>query len=141
MPLLQMIYVSSATYPMSEDDLKSILSASRRNNPARGITGMLLYQEGYFIQAIEGEEQAVHELYYKIELDPRHRGVLKLTESLVTKRSFGQWAMGFNHLSDLPPEDAANFSDFLSQPKAEVLAHDLSRVQMLLEAFRDRTFF
>ena len=35
-----------------------------------------MYRDGFFIQALEGEEETVMSLYNKIKTDPRHRSVL-----------------------------------------------------------------
>jgi hypothetical protein len=53
--VIELVYVSQAKYLFQETELKDILDISRRNNIARGITGMLLYDDGgTFIQALEG---------------------------------------------------------------------------------------
>ncbi|MEM7363377.1 MAG: BLUF domain-containing protein, partial [Pseudomonadota bacterium] len=36
-----------------------------------GVTGMLLYHEGSFLQALEGDRAVVEALYERIEEDPR----------------------------------------------------------------------
>ncbi len=89
------IYVSAAVKLLDEHELSSILSASRKNNQARNITGMLIYGEGTFIQVIEGEEDALNDLYKTIEKDRRHKHIIKLTEGVLNKRNFADWSMGF----------------------------------------------
>ena len=37
-----------------------------------GITGLLLFIDGGFLQMLEGEERAVRELYTRIAADRRH---------------------------------------------------------------------
>ena len=61
------IYVSAAVELLDEYELLNILSASRKNNQARNITGMLIYGEGTFMQVIEGEEDDLKNLYKKID--------------------------------------------------------------------------
>jgi len=47
-------------------DLDDILTASRRNNALMGISGLLLFIDGGFLQMLEGEERAVRELYTRV---------------------------------------------------------------------------
>lgn len=52
-------YVSSATQLLSTEQLDDLLLTCRRNNLARELTGALLYQDGNFIQVLEGEQRVV----------------------------------------------------------------------------------
>ncbi len=45
-----MVYTSSRPKSCDEASVQQILEASRRNNPAIGVTGMLLHTEDRFIQ-------------------------------------------------------------------------------------------
>ena len=56
---------------------------------------MLLYQEGNFMQMLEGEKQVVLELYDTIMSDNRHKGVLKMLTGDIQERNFKDWSMGF----------------------------------------------
>jgi hypothetical protein len=56
MPLIQLIYISQLVGE-DETSLGPILSASVRRNTASGITGMLLYANGRFLQVLEGEDR------------------------------------------------------------------------------------
>jgi hypothetical protein len=49
-----LVYVSSATKPFSPDELSELLAQARVDNAALGITGMLLYSNGNFMQVLEG---------------------------------------------------------------------------------------
>ena len=96
--MLQMLYVSGASRPMSEDDLQNILLTSRKNNLRDGITGMLLWADGVFIQILEGEPAAVRSLVSRIQRDARHRNIMVVHEQSSEKRMFTQWSMGFKIL-------------------------------------------
>lgn len=95
--LLQMIYTSTAT--QEAPDIDGILESSVRHNLANGITGMLLYCDGGFIQVLEGEESAVDETYARICRDLRHRDLNPLAKTRVTARDFPGWSMGFRRLT------------------------------------------
>ncbi len=59
-------YVSTATRPFSKTDLSELMTESHENNARLGLTGMLLYKDGNFMQVLEGEEGDVRALYQKI---------------------------------------------------------------------------
>ncbi|MEM1409034.1 MAG: BLUF domain-containing protein, partial [Bacteroidota bacterium] len=75
-----LIYVSYATRKPSTDDLKEIAQVSQRNNQSTGITGMLVYLEGKYLQVLEGKKEAILSLYETIAGDARHRGQRILIE-------------------------------------------------------------
>jgi len=90
--LSQYLYISTApTLPREEVD--AILAASARNNPARGITGLLLFNGRNFLQLLEGDEGEVASLMDTITADPRHSGVSVLDRRGITERTCPDWAM------------------------------------------------
>jgi hypothetical protein len=91
--LVRLLYASRAVDPRPEI-IESILSQSRQFNPTSGITGILCYGGGIFLQAIEGGRSAVSELYGHIQKDPRHKNVELLHYDEITERQFGGWTMG-----------------------------------------------
>ncbi len=97
--MYQLVYVSSASADLSEDDLQDILCRARETNRDFGITGMLVYLDGCVLQVLEGRRGCVRELYARIEADPRHCGARVLIESDVAKRAFPDWSMGFRKAS------------------------------------------
>ncbi len=90
----QLLYASNTSRDVSQDVLDDILAASRRNNPRDGITGMLLYVEGGFMQVLEGEDAAVSAVYARIARDRRHWNSQVLLDR-AAPRAFGEWSMGF----------------------------------------------
>jgi hypothetical protein len=93
--LRQLVYISDARIPISNKEIAGILESSRRSNPGRGITGLLLYCDGIFIQVLEGETEAVEQLYLVICGDPRHSNAEVLGDTIVADRIFGDWAMAY----------------------------------------------
>jgi hypothetical protein len=118
MPIYRMLYVSGATRPMSPADLDAILAASRRNNEALDVTGLLLWAEGAFIQVLEGEADVVKRLAARIRNDNRHRNFMVLVEQESAERAFGRWSMGFKRL-----EPGQTESDALFRTTAAALAN------------------
>ena len=135
--LFSLIYVSSAVELFSTVDLVSLLETCRRNNTAAGVTGMLLYKAGNFMQVLEGEEETVRSLHEKIQHDPRHRGLLTLTEHMIPQRQFGEWSMGFRNLSDPALLALPGYNEFLNVPLNDKgFEAQPSRARRLLASFR-----
>jgi len=86
------LYISTAP-SLSHEEVEAILSSSARNNPARGITGLLLYNGRNFLQLLEGEEVELIDLMVHISHDPRHVGVSMLDRKGIERRSCPDWAM------------------------------------------------
>jgi lipopolysaccharide biosynthesis regulator YciM len=137
--MVSLVYISSAIRPFSDDELKALLEQSREKNARLEITGMLLYKDGNFMQALEGPDEAVCGLYRTIERDPRHHGVLQLMRHPIEGREFASWWMGFRNLRDVTLEQVPGYSAFLNEPlhSAEFQA-DPSRAQKLLKMFREQ---
>jgi len=98
MAFTELIYVSTMMGE-AEHALKAILESSVRHNQLHGITGMLLYCRGRFLQVLEGSEAEVMKTYARICDDPRHQHVTTLATTKVQRRHFGSWSMGFKHVS------------------------------------------
>lgn len=92
--LVRCLYASRAVKPLTQHTVDTILDQSRRNNPKRGITGMLVMSDEVFIQVLEGGRDAVCDLYNTIVQDTRHTGVRLLMFDEITERRFGHWTMG-----------------------------------------------
>lgn len=91
--LVRLLYASRAV-DTSTSAIEAILLQSRQHNPSCGITGILCYGGGIFLQAIEGGRMAVSELYSHIQKDPRHKDVVLLDYEEIPERRFGGWTMG-----------------------------------------------
>jgi len=109
--LVRLLYVSRAVDPESGRAIESILSAARQHNLQNGITGILCYGGGIFVQAIEGGRSAVNELYNHIIKDPRHKDVELLHYEEITERRFGGWTMGQVNLSKLNTSIVLKYSE------------------------------
>ena len=88
------IYTSSAAPGFTVRDLHDVLAVSRRNNAAWHLTGVLLYQDGTFLQVVEGPAWPVDKALTRIVADPRHTGMTVLCDQEVPRRHFSDWAMG-----------------------------------------------
>lgn len=93
------VYVSSSSGLLTDDELARLLTLSQRNNRAQGITGVLLYLNGCIIQVLEGPQERVKALYAVITRDPQHSQVTKLFSGPIAHRSFADWSMGYKTMS------------------------------------------
>jgi hypothetical protein len=105
----QLLYVSNTAHNISVGDLDDILTESRRNNAMLGITGLLLFIDGGFLQILEGDERAVRELYTRLATDPRHIDPHLMQDREVPVRAFPEWSMGFERPCMDDPETAGMF--------------------------------
>ena len=92
--LLRLTYASRAADWLTRDDLRAIAESAQRHNRARGLTGLLLYVEGDFLQVIEGPGAAVERLFETIEADARNQWVTRLATERILRRAFADWSMG-----------------------------------------------
>ena len=96
-----LIYRSVATDLPTKESLARLLELAREHNAMRGITGMLLYQNGSYMQMLEGDEAAVRELFGKVAADSRHRLVKEVASGKLPKRHFEDWSMGFRDMEQV----------------------------------------
>ena len=80
--------------------LMGILETARIKNEKLGVTGMLLYKGGNFMQMLEGKKEDVLALFDTILLDRRHYGVVKISACEIEYRNFSNWSMGFKNMDD-----------------------------------------
>lgn len=110
--LHQIVYISRATAPLCDDAAAALCRAAAERNRVAGITGLLLHDGTGFIQAIEGEEAALRALMVRIARDPRHHAIGYVSDGPVAARQFGEWAMDYRRVDDVPAG-----TDFLTAVK------------------------
>jgi hypothetical protein len=92
----QIVYTSAATERFSSADLERLLLGARKRNRMLGVSGMLVFHAGTFLQALEGEKRAVSEIFASIASDRRHDNIAVLHRGPgFDQRIFGDWSMGF----------------------------------------------
>ncbi len=95
--LSAIVYRSRAIEVFSDIDLFYLLAHARENNAKLGISGIVLYDRGYFYQWIEGHDQALGRVWNAIRADPRHTDVQVLIDQQIPTRLFAGWSMQFAH--------------------------------------------
>ena len=107
--MIRILYTSQPTPAMSEQQVQLILESSRRNNPALGITGVLIHGGGLFMQVLEGPDNSTLRMYTTIAEDRRHGDCQIVHISPANERIFQKWSMGvirsdplqFHHITKL----------------------------------------
>lgn len=134
--VFQLVYTSCATEEFWPDDLFRLVEKSRAKNGPRGLTGMLLFRDGRFLQLLEGDEPAVRDCFSMVQRDPRHKSVQVLMTGTSEKRDFPEWTMGFEQPGDgwhLPPEWSSILENDFS---ADAISRNPSEAKDLLLSFR-----
>lgn len=109
--LVRLLYASRATAAVDHDTLLAILKKSKANNPALGVTGVLCFSDGIFLQVLEGGRVAINRLYNRIVTDPRHSDVVLLSYDEIGERRFAGWSMGQVNASRLNPALLLKYSE------------------------------
>jgi Sensors of blue-light using FAD len=135
--MFSVVYLSEGSVPFTEKDLGELLKKSRENNSELGLTGMLLYKSGNFLQVLEGKKEKVLALYEKIARDPRHTRLQILFQGISPKRDFPDWSMGFHDLSSPDTKSVPGFSHFLDTSLKSADFVDARLAKRLLLLFKE----
>ncbi len=136
-PLHQLVYISAAEHNFTEQELQQLLAKARENNMKLDVSGMLLFHEGSFIQALEGEKHAVETLYEKIGQDDRHSETRVLFRGDIDERHFDSWSMGFYRSNQSSSENLEGFHKFLNTGFKRKAHEDDSIARKALLQFRE----
>lgn len=126
-------YKSVATASPSVADLDALVGRARARNRDLSVTGMLLYEEGSFLQTLEGPPDKLDVLWAAIKRDARHDHIEVLSEHIAPSRLFSDWDLLLH--SRLHAEPAPNL--VLRAPRAApeaVAAYIDKLVQLALDA-------
>lgn len=109
--LVRLLYASRAVGNLCKDSANAIMAEAQTHNPQKGVTGVLCYSGGVFMQVLEGSRDSVNNLYAHILRDPRHREVILLHYEEITERRFSSWTMGQVNLAKLNTSVLLKYSD------------------------------
>jgi hypothetical protein len=104
--LQRLIYASRWTDPtrMDMDEIVGqIVARSSQNNRMRGLTGLLLFHRGWFLQVLEGPLEAVDDTFDRIRRDARHTDIRTVADLPIAARAFGDWTMSAEKLDEVAP--------------------------------------
>lgn len=100
-------YKSVATATPRESDLDSLAGRARARNRSLDVTGMLLFEDGCFLQTLEGPPPAVAQVWSSIQRDGRHNHIEVLSEHMAAARLFSDWDLLLDTRIDHRPHAAA----------------------------------
>ena len=141
--LHRITYLSSAVEQMLPAELDAILEVARENNRPREITGLLIYHDAQFLQALEGPGRHVKAVFARIKADRRHTGCLTLESRAVESRLFGDWSMAYRRASKFSAAQKKNFLE-LTSVRSQLATRDPNKdartpilIDSFLSSFRD----
>ena len=127
----QCLYASRARHAFTVEELDELLTRARERNHANGLTGLLVFGRGGFVQVVEGAPADVDAVYARIARDPRHE-VLMHTSRPIGQRHFPEWQMGYVRLGADAERGINGFADIFDEgcdldriPGLDPLARDL----------------
>lgn len=123
------MYISHAVTPFSRDDLAALALLGQRENARRGITGILVYTDGHFLQMIEGPQNDIGQLKTNLQRDRRHDNITELIDEPVERRLFDGWTLATENLFNRS-DSSGDFSLEVARRLARV-AHSDSDFQVL----------
>lgn len=118
----QIIYSSVSSTPMELDELEELLEHAQQGNEEKGITGALVYVDGFFLQILEGEREGVLRLMKRISGDVRHETVTVLQEGEITSAAFSDWKMAFVSAT---PEQVAEWAGLSAHTRLPDVLRDM----------------
>jgi hypothetical protein len=111
-PFESILYVSAATRLLSAAQMQQLLDSARARNVQQGVTGVLLYSDGNFMQYLEGPSGGLSKIYKVISNSSQHHGMIELLREPLPAREFAEFPMAFRAvgMADMPtvgPENAS----------------------------------
>ena len=128
-------YVSTCIEDLSAKDLEQLFRVNKRNNVKLDISGILIYNNGNFLQILEGHELKIKNLFNKIKLDSRHQDIIPLINMTIDERIFDDYESGFVVVQD--QKKLHQLESYLNWIKeAELLTVD--KIIRIVENFIDK---
>lgn len=99
--LQRLIYASRWMDPTRTDIelmVADIVGKSIHNNRMAGVSGLLLFHRGWFLQVLEGPLEVVDDTFDRIRRDLRHTDIRTVADLPIAARAFGDWSMAAERL-------------------------------------------
>ena len=129
--MYQLLYRSTADAGLPSQDVFKIVETSARNNPARYVTGFLVFAHNQFAQFVEGPKEQLDALLKDLSSDPRHCDIEILAERVAGGRCFPKWRMRRIAV------DRATIADLVAEMRAASVSEDIVRkVREFVNALR-----
>ncbi len=100
----QILYTSRAADGITMRDVYDVIRVAHNRNSDSGLTGALLFLDGYFMQVLEGAPYAVEERYKRILADGRHHDLLLRLDRTSTELLFPTEWMALRDGAEIDPQ-------------------------------------
>ncbi len=133
------LYVSHAASSFTEVELEKIGAECADGYRQVGMTGILLYGCGVFIELLEGDPHYVDFMRDTIRSDARHTNYTLIAEGPAAKRVFQDWTMHVLNSSPVGRDRVLDEAICLQRYLAFVTEKDISRRTLaVMKFFRER---
>lgn len=130
--IFRLAYVSRVSDMFQPDDLKKIGEVSARRNSEADITGILVMNDGNILQILEGEKNAVVDLFEKISRDPRHEEVRQVAGGEDSTRLLSCWSLVGGAVASVPESLMNEFQNLHSKLCAREQIEDITAEEVEL---------
>lgn len=114
---LGLTYISHSKRKLTEDMRMQLMRECQVRNAHNDVSGLLLYQEGYFLQYIEGQPDMIRMVFQRIMQDTRHENVELISEEVLMQRRFPLWTMFFRDYDFVYPHIRQDYAELTSLAK------------------------
>ena len=133
--ILRLTYISRYNTDNANIEVARILEQAQRNNERNGITGVLVINENYFLQSIEGARPVINGLLRELVKDDRHFSLQIVECREVEQRRWNKWSMKYLTPNDGDSEDVLKFS---SSNKFNPYLMSHSQIMLFIETLSKR---
>lgn len=109
--IIRTVYLSTAVGVLRADELDRIWLRAKAANAGAGVTGLMLFHQGVFLQVLEGPAAGVASLMERIRRDRRHSGIVILESGEVSERAFASSPMHYISARNLSAGEKQAFTD------------------------------
>lgn len=106
-------YISKQNEALKETELEHLFQFILTINPTLKITGVLLHNNNFFLQVLEGDKTTLTDLFAKIRKDKRHKDILTILDQKIDHRIFQGYEANFSILKT--KADIERLNNYLSR--------------------------
>lgn len=128
------VYLSKASEGTDTAAIKSIVEKSKENNLNSGISGILFYKDGYYMQYLEGSREAVDSLMTAIKSDTRNTEVKEVLSGVSRDKLFSG-SMEFIDLENISGQESALHGVKAEEISLNGLTQDTALVMDIIRHF------
>ena len=129
--VFSLAYVSRPSRRLESLEMNELQRSSRTKNRSLSITGLLIWDDEWILQVLEGDEFSVRDLLQTIIGDERHEDLKVFAEAVSHPRRLSSWNMVVRGLRYQPPKARDTFRG---------LAESLFNTPIMLELTDSRVF-